>query len=503
MAAIQLSPVNGIQCHFSGVSIGHSQSACGSTVDYLGRDSPAFNGQEMFNKLSSSKPLCMNRAKALPGDINMSAAVANSMSCFFVPTTTQTVTTCTYSTARPVATTTCLASSHHVSVPVNQLSGHQTVRGSSISQPCFSSLLTGNGDQSVNLPANSVNAVKSQCNQGFSRHVGTQAHLDDIVKGPSSFQSRGPPTPWDLPNHKISHEPDTRASVVNHDAVREAPELLTEGVQRKQKKTIPYDGKTSFHDYLVQFELIAQMNGWSCETRAFELAACLRGKALSVLGNLDAEQRTSYQSLTQALKSRFEPGTQSEMYRCLVKNRVRSESESLPELVHDIKRLVRLAYPSALKEVKEAIAKDCFVDALGDAGMELYVFQAKSSNIDEALQCALEYEAFNKGRAYRDTKVKPLRVRALRGDSQVTQCDGSTKTPLAEWSVNETKNLTSTKKFDKCTTSRCCYYCGRKGHFIAKCFRRKKAERKFRLESRRYSSSVIETTSSLGKLASK
>ena len=45
----------------------------------------------------------------------------------------------------------------------------------------------------------------------------------------------------------------------------------------------PYDGKTSWDDYQVQFQLIAELNGWAwgTSTMATHLAASLSGCALS------------------------------------------------------------------------------------------------------------------------------------------------------------------------------------------------------------------------------
>ena len=51
-------------------------------------------------------------------------------------------------------------------------------------------------------------------------------------------------------------------------------------------KVAVYDGKTSWKDYLVQFELAAQANGWNNATRAIRLACNLRGSAQALLSDL-------------------------------------------------------------------------------------------------------------------------------------------------------------------------------------------------------------------------
>ncbi|MEW8342614.1 MAG: hypothetical protein AB2708_22420, partial [Candidatus Thiodiazotropha taylori] len=58
-----------------------------------------------------------------------------------------------------------------------------------------------------------------------------------------------------------------------------------------------YDGKTSWKDYLVQFELAAQENRWNPHTRAIRLSCSLRGSAQALLSDLTPEIRQNYDSL--------------------------------------------------------------------------------------------------------------------------------------------------------------------------------------------------------------
>ena len=59
------------------------------------------------------------------------------------------------------------------------------------------------------------------------------------------------------------------------------------------------------------------------------------------------------------------------------------------------------AYPEVSVDVKEALACDAFTDAVGDADMELTIFQGKPKGVDDALRLVLEYEAFHMGRSRR------------------------------------------------------------------------------------------------------
>ena len=155
-----------------------------------------------------------------------------------------------------------------------------------------------------------------------------------------------------------------------------------------------YDGKSSFSGFVVQFELIFQLSGWSLSTMALELASCLWGTAVSVLSELEFHERTHYPSLKQALANRFDSGDLSQIYKAQLKSRVRKSDESIPELAQEISRLVRFAYSDLLSSLREGIAKDAFIEALSDRELELVVFQRHPKSLQEAVQVALEYDAF-------------------------------------------------------------------------------------------------------------
>jgi hypothetical protein len=165
----------------------------------------------------------------------------------------------------------------------------------------------------------------------------------------------------------------------------------------KYRKPATYDGTTEWQDYLIYFEMLAELNEWDARSKALELAISLRGIAQSVLSDLGTEHRMSYRHLVSALQSRFEPTNQSELYRTQVKNRTRKTGESVTELSQDIKRLVRLAYPEAPSVVRDHLVRDCFIDSLNDSVLQWAVFQGKAVNVEDAVRIALEYEAFQAG----------------------------------------------------------------------------------------------------------
>ena len=171
-------------------------------------------------------------------------------------------------------------------------------------------------------------------------------------------------------------------------------------------KVAIYDGKSSWKDYLVQFELAAHANRWDKDTKAIKLACSLRGSAQALLSDMGPDVRYNYDQLVSTLTNRFEPENQCEIYKAQVKQRIRRKDEPLPELAQDIKKLMRMAYPSAVLDLRDTLAKDCFIEALNDAEMELFVCQKEPETMEDAVRIALKYEAFSQGRRKRLMSTK-------------------------------------------------------------------------------------------------
>ncbi|GFT54450.1 gag-Pol polyprotein [Nephila pilipes] len=62
-------------------------------------------------------------------------------------------------------------------------------------------------------------------------------------------------------------------------------------------KLLTFDGKTSWQVYKTQFTMVLEANGLNPRTKAFLLAASLRGDAANILKTLPEEQRHDFQAL--------------------------------------------------------------------------------------------------------------------------------------------------------------------------------------------------------------
>ncbi|KAJ8018186.1 hypothetical protein HOLleu_43967 [Holothuria leucospilota] len=180
-----------------------------------------------------------------------------------------------------------------------------------------------------------------------------------------------------------------------------------------------YDGKTSWEDYLAQFEMVAELHRWSGGVKAMCLAASLRGDAQAILADLEAEKRRNYTNLVDALSSRFGPTRQTELRSIQLRNRCRKKGETIPELAQDVKRLTRFAYPGASSHLQDQLARDHFVDCLEEPELRLGVHQTRPKTLEEAVQAALEIEAFYTVERQRNFPLrKPVRV--LHSDQGMT-----------------------------------------------------------------------------------
>ena len=154
-----------------------------------------------------------------------------------------------------------------------------------------------------------------------------------------------------------------------------------------------YDGLTDIDEYLTQFGIIAEINQWSCDSKALHLASCLTGIARSLLSELDSVSRRNFTSLVSALQSRFGTVNRAEVYRAQLKNRVRQRNETIPELAQNIRKLTRQAYPGANSDLIDTLALDHFIDSLLDSETRLRFRECSPKNIQEVETLAVKLEA--------------------------------------------------------------------------------------------------------------
>jgi hypothetical protein len=185
---------------------------------------------------------------------------------------------------------------------------------------------------------------------------------------------------------------------------------------------------------------------------------------------MDPLQRRDYEKLVAALETRFGPGRQTQLYRAQLKNRIRKRNEPVIELAQEIKRLVRLAYPSASMALRDQLTRDSFLDSLNDSELEWAVFNGKPTSIDDAVQLSVEYEAFQDSHKRRYGKSE---VRMQHETSPFNDIEGR----VAKLEIKEEGNSTNTEKNEKRPymnkpNNGACHYCSQPGHWKRDCRKR-------------------------------
>ncbi|KAJ8949256.1 hypothetical protein NQ318_022769 [Aromia moschata] len=164
-------------------------------------------------------------------------------------------------------------------------------------------------------------------------------------------------------------------------------------ISKIRMKPPQFDGKSSWVNYLRQFEAAARANGWSLAEKATALTLALRGDATDILQTLSLEEQADYHQLVKHLGIRYGQSHLEHVYHSQLKNRCQKNNESLQEFEADIARLVRLAYSSTPENVMERLAVQAFLDGLRDTETRQALTLARPSKLVDALARALEFEA--------------------------------------------------------------------------------------------------------------
>ncbi|MCG7879552.1 MAG: hypothetical protein N0C90_24955, partial [Candidatus Thiodiazotropha endolucinida] len=154
-----------------------------------------------------------------------------------------------------------------------------------------------------------------------------------------------------------------------------------------------FSGESDFDEFLSQFEITCEINGWQYREKSLYLANCLTGEARSLLSELDHDGRRDYTILVDKLANRFGSVNRSEIFRTQLKSRLRNKGESIPELAQAVKKLVRQAYPGVNKDVIETLSLDNFIDALTDSDLRLRVRELGPKSLADAERIALRLES--------------------------------------------------------------------------------------------------------------
>src|SRR6218665_2620632 len=193
------------------------------------------------------------------------------------------------------------------------------------------------------------------------------------------------------------------------------------GIFRKTSmKPGKFDGTGSLESFLAQFEVCARYNRWSENDKVDFLRCSLEKAATQLLWDFGAREDVDYKQLVERLRQRYGTEGQAETFRAQLYYRRQRTDEGLSELLHDIRRLVVLAYPVPSSETTEIVARDAFLEAIRNRQLSLKVREREPKTIDEAYRMALRLSAYQH-MAVNDRRLPSNRVRGTREADVTTQ----------------------------------------------------------------------------------
>ena len=155
-------------------------------------------------------------------------------------------------------------------------------------------------------------------------------------------------------------------------------------------------GNEEWDSWLSHFEDCAVINEWNDARKAQFLAVRMRGAALLQLQSLSPDVRGDYTGLKRALREKFVPKERIELHKAEFRARRRERDEKLPDLASSLRRLVGKAYPEAIPDLQDSLAKDQFIDALEDREIRMKIRESGPKTLDEAVSRALQIESRTK-----------------------------------------------------------------------------------------------------------
>ena len=179
-------------------------------------------------------------------------------------------------------------------------------------------------------------------------------------------------------------------------AVAPAPAAAPDGTGRKAAKVrlklSPYNGEDHLETFLAKFRYMGQYLQWSERDKFHHFCASLRGEAGQVLWDRTSDATTD--SVIKLLRTRFGNELHIERFRAELRARWRKCGEPLQSLYLDIVRMTTLAHPQGDADLTRHVAREAFINSLGDNELQMNIMEKQPATIDEALSIAIRLEAY-------------------------------------------------------------------------------------------------------------
>ena len=167
--------------------------------------------------------------------------------------------------------------------------------------------------------------------------------------------------------------------------------------------------KEEWDSWLSHFDDCAVINEWNDARKSQFLPVRMREAALLQLQSLSPDVRGDYTDLKRALRKKCVPKERIELHKAEFHARRRERNKKLPDFASSLRRPVGKAYPEAIPDLQDSLAKDQFIDALEDREIRMKIRESSPKTLDEAVGRALQMEAMYEAESRR-TKGRSVRV---------------------------------------------------------------------------------------------
>jgi hypothetical protein len=187
--------------------------------------------------------------------------------------------------------------------------------------------------------------------------------------------------------------------------------------------------------HLAKLRNCNQYYGWSATDRLCHLKSSLESTASTLLWELSDD--CTEQDLIELLRTRFGDREQIERYRFELKTRRRKPGESLQSLHNDICRLLALSYPGESGSLSRVVARDAFLDSLGDPELRVKILEKEVDSLEQAFALATRFEAFRAGIKSDDADHRRCRVANSKSDASAPNLDWKRQMESAVYELRE------------------------------------------------------------------
>ena len=260
----------------------------------------------------------------------------------------------------------------------------------------------------------------------------------------------------------------------------EQPRPINVIINTNKMEPHQFDGEISWPAYLIQFNMISELNNWTSHEKLLYLGASLTGKAREVLRNTDSKMRDTFEGLVQCLSERFGPDKHKDVFKALLQNKTQQPDENFHDLAHSIMGMVQSAYPTVTCEMADLLAKDHFIEAIGDSTIRDLVLFNEPNTLNEAVRIALRIQI---------RKDQGINEKSGRGPSSSPFGESETAsgfpskikdtlqvmemTPQTVATLHKDNMLKLTREANKKGQQLVCFKCGQLGHKMRECPRSK------------------------------